>query len=259
METITMIKNEIENKDQELVKKFRTIMQNKKKKPAPNRFPVWLIFLVTAFLVSSIFFVKQRPETLSPKVSKKLLEPSLAPVPDEQKPSNVSIAQSKPLTDDLKNMPSPGKRTEHRNTLITLPDTDVIKPVVEKKSSETPLVQAVHRDKPSTINIEEIISCTSVVNRQYKSPQNNFSLGNDATAKVWMNVVSQHPPFTLTHVYYINDEKYCEVPLAIRHKRMRTWSSITLRSTDHLGKWRVEVVTDKGIKLGQTEFTVVQQ
>ena len=252
-----MIKNEIENKDQELVKKFRVIMQNKKKKTPPNRFPVWLLFLFTAFLVSSIFFVKQQPETLSPKASKKSLKPSMAPIAHEQKPSNVNIAKSNPLTDDLKNIPSPGNN-DSRNAMVISPDPDVIKPVIEKKSSDTPLDQIVQREKPSTIRIEEIISCTSVVNRQYKRPQHIFSLEEDATAKVWMNVVSQHPPFTLTHIYYINDKKYCEVPLAIRHQRMRTWSSITLRTTDHIGRWRVEVITDKGIKLGQTEFTVVR-
>ena len=257
METITKNRQEIENKDQELVKKFRAIMQNKKKKPAPNRFPVWLICLFTVFLVFSIFFIQQRPKPFFPEASKTRVEPSMTPVADEQKISSNSIVKSTPLTGDLKSMPSPGK-IESQNTVGISPDHDLIKPVVEKDPFEIPSIQAVQSDKPSGIEIEEIISCTSVHNRQYNSPKINFSLSKDTTAKVWMNVVSQDPPFTLTHVYYINEKKYCEVPLAIRYPRMRTWSSVTLNAFDHIGRWRVEVVTSEGVKLGQTAFTVVK-
>ena len=73
-----------------------------------------------------------------------------------------------------------------------------------------------------------------------------------------MKVISENPPFTLTHVYYFNKRKYSEVPLAIRYHRMRTWSSVTLKSPDHIGKWRVEVIDDSGAKLDQIEFAVVK-
>ena len=75
---------------------------------------------------------------------------------------------------------------------------------------------------------------------------------------VWMKVLSKKPPFTLTHVYYLNGQKYCEVPLAIRYHRMRTWSSVSLRSPDHIGKWRVDVIAENGTTLDQIAFTVVK-
>jgi Protein of unknown function (DUF2914) len=97
-----------------------------------------------------------------------------------------------------------------------------------------------------------------VKNKQYSRPIIKSSLAQAASPKIWMKVLSENPPFTLSHVYYFNERKYCEVPLAIRYNRMRTWSSVSLKSPDHIGKWRVEVIADNGAKLDQVEFTVVK-
>ncbi len=112
--------------------------------------------------------------------------------------------------------------------------------------------------RPLNIQIHKIVSCGSVIDRQYVLPKTRFSLKENPTPVVWMKVLSDNPPFTLTHVYYLNDRKYCEVPLSILYPHMRTWSSVTLKHPDHEGEWRVEVITGSGIKLDQIEFTVVE-
>lgn len=148
------------------------------------------------------------------------------------------------------------KATEPEAPTIVIAKT--IQPVMEY----TPPAQISHEkreaDMPSGIRIEKIISCTGVNDRQYSSPRTEFSLARDTTPWVWMTVMSENPPFTLTHVYYCNGQKYCEVPLAIRYHRMRTWSRVSLESPDHIGRWRVEVVDDRGSKLDQVEFLVVE-
>ena len=72
-----------------------------------------------------------------------------------------------------------------------------------------------------------------------------------------MDVRSEKPPFQLRHVYYLNDRRYCVVPLDIRYPRMRTWSTVSLEYPTQAGKWRVDVETREGEVLSQVEFSVV--
>ncbi len=60
---------------------------------------------------------------------------------------------------------------------------------------------------------------------------------------------------TIHHVWYWNDQKMADVPLAIRSPRFRTHSS--KRILPHwTGPWRVEVVSSDGEMLEMTEFVV---
>jgi hypothetical protein len=106
------------------------------------------------------------------------------------------------------------------------------------------------------IRISEIITCQGVQNKKAVSPQKEFSLQKGATPHVWMNVRSKKTPYKLQHIYYLNDHRYCVVPLAINYPRMRTWSNVTLRHPYETGNWRVDVVTEKGEILSQAEFIV---
>ena len=65
-----MKREEIENKDQELIKKFKTIIHNKEKKPAPKIFPFGLIFLFTALIIFSLLLLKQQSSRLFSKAPK---------------------------------------------------------------------------------------------------------------------------------------------------------------------------------------------
>lgn len=252
-----MKKEEIENKDQELLKKFRTIIKNKEKKTAPKPRPFGLFFLFTALIISSILLLKQQPTSLFPKAPKTSSPAPLVPVSEEQQASNPATIAIKDLPDAPK-IPVPLQKIVARETVLKSSDSVLNNPVHDQDSSLEFYNQRMQEDIPSDILIEEIISCSSVENRQYSRPKIKFSLEQDPAPTIWMKVASENPSVTLTHLYYFNEQKYCEVPLAIRHHRMRTWSSITFRSPDHIGKWRVEVITDKGIKLDQVEFVVVK-
>ena len=243
-----MKREEIENKDQELIKKFRTIIHNKGKRPASKNFPFGLIVLFTALIISSMLLLKQQPTILSSKVPKTSSRVQLAPVPAKQPVSNVSTLEIK----------ASSQKIVDRETVLKSYDSVLNNPILEQNSPVEFSSQRVQGDMPSGIRIEEIISCSSVNDKQYSRPKSKFSLGQDTTPKIWMRVISENPPFTLTHVYSFNGRKYCEVPLAIRYHQMRTWSSVTLRSPDHIGKWRVEVIDDSGAKLDQIEFAVVK-
>ncbi|MBA3008718.1 MAG: DUF2914 domain-containing protein [Proteobacteria bacterium] len=252
-----MKREELENKDQELIKKFRTIIHNKEKKPAPKTFPFGLIFLFTALIIFSLLLLKQQSSSLFSKAPETISRARIVPVSAEQHASTPAIVEKKALPDAPKVL-APLQKTVARETILKSSDSVLSTPVLEQDSPVESSNQGVQGDMPSGIRIEEIISCSSVVDMQCSSPKIQFSLGQEATPTIWMKVVSQNPSFTLTHVYYLNEQKYCEIPLAIRYHQMRTWSSITLRSPDHIGKWRVEVIADKGAKLDQVEFIVVK-
>lgn len=259
-----MKREEIENRDKELIEKFRTIIHNKKEireKTTPKSFPFGLIFLLTISIViiSSWLFFKEQPLSLfseEPRISSPG-EPVPTPASEKQ-PVPIVLTEAIKTSSDTQKVPSPIQQEENIETLAKSSDSVLDSPVIKQKPPEELSNKKVQVDMPSGIRIEEIISCSSVNNRQCNRPKIKFSLAQDSTPTIWMNVVSEDPPFTLTHVYYCNGQKYCEVPLAIKHHRMRTWSTVTLRSRKHIGKWRVEVIHDNGTKLDQIEFTVVK-
>ncbi len=114
------------------------------------------------------------------------------------------------------------------------------------------------------LQVAELVSCSSVVNRTYNNSISVFSFGAIEGKKevktvkpyVWMTVLSEEQPFTLNHVYYHNGQPYCSVPLKINYPRMRTWSNVTLRRKKYIGTWQVDVVTESGIVIKQLTFTV---
>jgi hypothetical protein len=249
-------KETIENKDIELIKKFRTIIHNKEKKTTPQHFPFGLIFLFTALIISGMLLLKQQSTTLSSKVPKASSRVQLAPVPAKQPASNVGTMEIK--TSDTPKVLASSQKMVDKETVLKSSGSVLSNPILEQNSPAKFSNQRVQGDMPLGIRIEEIISCSSVNDKKYSKPKSKFSLAQDDTPKIWMKVISENTPFTLTHVYYCNGRKYCEVPLAIRYHRMRTWSTVTLRSPEHIGKWRVEVIDENGAKLDQIEFTVVK-
>lgn len=256
-----MKRKEIENRDKELTKKFRTIIHNKEKKienkTTPKRFPFGLILLLTILIISSLLFLKEQPPILFSKEPRTSSWRKLVPVPAKQAASNAR-AEEITASSDIPKVPPPIQRVVDKETVPKSSDSVLSNPILAQSSPEEFSNQKVQGDMPSGIRVEEIISCSSVENKQYRSPKMEFSLAQDAAPKIWMKVISENPPFTLTHVYYCNGRKYCEVPLAIRYHRMRTWSHVTLRLPEHIGKWRVEVIDESGAKLDQIEFVVVK-
>ena len=131
-------------------------------------------------------------------------------------------------------------------------------PTAEASPAETPPTTANGPpDAPAAqIRIGQSLSCREVRAHQCRQPRSSFALHEHNQPHVWMVVYSQTVPHTLTHVYYHEGQQYCEVPLVIAHPRTRTWSSLTLNSSAHVGSWRVEIVAEDGEVLDRVSFRV---
>ena len=131
-------------------------------------------------------------------------------------------------------------------------------PAAEASPAETPPIAAngPTNTPAAQIRIGQSLSCRGVRAHQCRQPQSSFALHEHNQPHVWMVVYSQTVPHTLTHVYYHEGQKYCEVPLLIAHPRTRTWSRVTLNRPAHLGAWRVEIVAEAGEVLDRVAFRV---
>jgi hypothetical protein len=268
-----MNKEMIEEKDQFLLKRSREILKNRKilrkeelirKKESKMRSVLrrpgfWLLILCAGGIMTGLMiFRKPSPMVASNRSEQR----SEAAVEESKIMVATKLADPVALSDTEETPPSMAVLQPEKEAVpqqdAALVVEDILIPEVPAETRDR--VQPGPTEQthiPSDIQISEIVSCSSIIKRQYGAPQKVFSLNQDATASIWMNVVSDEPPFTLTHVYYVNGSRYCEVPLEIRYKSMRTWSHVTLGHQARIGEWRVEVITDKGEKLDQIEFTVV--
>lgn len=133
---------------------------------------------------------------------------------------------------------------------------DRIEPVNAKRL-EKPNLEAKKLFGEQKIKLASVVACKGVRNRQYLDETNVFHISETAHPYIWMEVKSEKQPFVLKHVYYFNGEKYCDVPLKIRYPRMRTWSYVTLKNPDHIGRWQVKVTGEDGEVLKQISFEVM--
>lgn len=250
-----MDRKTIEERDQRLINKFREIVRNKERTPGNKRhvgqiYKFWLPVFCVGLIMAGMMIFREQPKTIglnhSEPGSRDTFENSKAPVL-EKSTDQIVVTDAKdiaPAAVSLEKAPKPPE---------VLLSTDRSAETIAKAPSKPAEKSSI----PSSIKISEIVSCSRVSKRQYVSPKKIFSLKKESKPVVWMTVLSDKPPFTLTHVYYANGNRYCEVPLKIRYRHMRTWSNVTLNNMDHYGKWRVEVITDSGEKLDQIEFIVV--
>jgi hypothetical protein len=105
--------------------------------------------------------------------------------------------------------------------------------------------------------ITQLLVCSGVKDRNCIIWKSEFALRKGRNPHVWMEVFSDSVPYVLKHVYYHEGRKYVEVPLTIRHTRMRTWSYISLKDLDQVGSWHVEIVAEDGTVLGRADFKVI--
>lgn len=101
--------------------------------------------------------------------------------------------------------------------------------------------------KENDIELVSAVVCQGVQNHQYIEKRDVFYTSNTRRAYVWMEVRSKEQPFVIKHIYYLNGQKYCEVPLDIKYMRMRTWSYVTLGKEDQAGSWKVEIVCNNRV------------
>lgn len=260
-----MNREPIEANDLRLLKQFREIAHSKKEKKRGSRaFPIMTICgLVMIGILSAVGILCLRSESVERSVATTVA----MPIEEEscQKDglfapplaSSPSMTGKKNETDKpvpmVSSVPAPFPHVKGKTTSDKATETVKNKVIPVKKTSHPLPAVAQHPG----VSIGEIVTCCSVKNRQYVNASHGFSLKDSPTPTVWMSVEAADPPFTLTHVYYVNGEKYCSVPLGIRYHRTRTWSRVKATTRAHLGAWRVDVVTDDGHIVGRTTFDVL--
>jgi len=88
-------KEEIENRDQALIKKFRTIIQNKENKSTPRKVFFGMALLFIVLTISCILIMQQQPAIHASKEVKTPGQAQKAIAPAEQSTSNISIEKAK--------------------------------------------------------------------------------------------------------------------------------------------------------------------
>jgi hypothetical protein len=130
-----MKKKEIENKDKELIKKFRTIIHNKEKKieekTTPKRFPFGLIFLFTILIISSLLFLKEQPPLFFSKESGTSSRGELVPDPAKQPASSVHTEEIT-APSDMPKVPPPIQKVVDKKTVPKSSDSILNNPVLEQ-------------------------------------------------------------------------------------------------------------------------------
>nr|WP_320190558.1 DUF2914 domain-containing protein [uncultured Desulfobacter sp.] len=255
-----MNKTSIEDRDQDLMKKFRNIVEEKKQlnEQEPQKRP-WPAFTLAGFIMAAIIVaiayhmiperVHTAPSPTPAKVKTAALKtPVSMPDPTLTQGEKPSIPDEKPPQEPLTESAPviPAKEEE--------PSLEVV---------QTPEKAAPIETLPEIVNstdatIKELVICRSIKNRQYVSPENRFSMKNGAKPAVWtwMNALTDKPPQELSHIYYLNGKRFCRVILPVPFPRTRTWSKVTMKRPAQAGSWRVDVVNKNGQVIARANFTV---
>ena len=186
----------------------------------------------------------------------KMAAPVEAPVEALGEAPAASARKKVPEESDAADQPMPSEKS-----VVADIATPAELPLLEPRASLSDKDGLSQKPSPvapgGSIRIAGITVSQNVRNKQPVSRKTEFSIKQGAKPYVWMDVRSEKPPFELRHVYYLNDRRYCVVPLDIRYPRMRTWSTVSLEYPTQIGQWRVDVETRDGEILSRVEFSVV--
>ncbi len=267
---------QIENRDQEVISKFRSVVydkerQKKKKKIRAGLTGGFLAVCCVGLLAVFLYFGGEKDADTaryySDRIALDTIDNSNPPSPSTEGTLPVETGQASRAPANDKNLDGgpiktiavpayPDKKTPTNNISLAKASDKPLKSLTE----ETPVEPKRAPDPREGIRIERLVPCLKVENRQYISPQTEFSIEKDGQPDVWvwMDVRSEKMelPYTLRHVYFFNNRRHASVTLNIKYPRMRTWSNITLENDKYAGKWRAEVLTEDGRKLSQAEFNV---
>jgi hypothetical protein len=214
-----------------------------------------ILIAVTGVVV--IFLI---PDKLPPDYQPKEAQVNMAQPPQPQaafrvapsvvagdKVSHLSESEATRRLEPLKNRPSEKRSNAH---------ADKLRPETENTSQNRWVAESGPQiADEKQITVVSTVACEAVHDRQPMVERAVFSTVDSPRVYVWMEVQSKSQPFVLKHNYYLNGKKYTEVPLQIKHPRMRTWSYVTIDKTDCIGNWRVEIVHNDSI-LKTVEFQV---
>lgn len=221
--------------------------------------PILVIIFVAFYLVEKLISGNESdPPNLQTKIN---IVEQKSPVPNDESKSQIISEETEkkdaPFSSEVVGDDS-GKEEANQKAPITLP---------EKKEGEY------HPEKHSALNSEpqnssdvsmrhgtkiaKHLVCLGVKGKNCSQPSSIFVLNKNRKAHVWMKIYSDSVPYKLKHVYYHEGKKYVQVPLKIEYRTMRTWSSINLINSTHLGSWRVNIEDEDGNLLETANFEVI--
>jgi hypothetical protein len=267
-----MDRQTIEDKDRDIVKKFRSVVEGKErlkklKKSRLKQIAGLAIVCGAAFMLFLDHSPRQKPntgihqeitakdslkdnhETAALPLSENGLQKSI-PVDSDPVKSSTNHSGEKVVHMDVRvavKRPQFSKNaSDFQNVKIVMMDNKKITP----KSSQKKVIT-------DGVKISNIIACRDVADKRCTSSQDEFSVKRDGQVRVWMDVRSKQLPHILKHLYFVNGRRYRTIPLSIKYPQMRTWSGISLNGSQDVGKWRVDVVSEQGQTLSNIEFKVV--
>jgi hypothetical protein len=261
-----MDRQTVEDKDRDVVKKFRSVVEGKEllKKRKKGRLKLISGVMIVCGALLMVFldqYSRQKPQ----------------PVVDPETIIKDSLKDGNPAADISKS--EQGKRKyeasradlsqPHENLQADFPlkikSPRYLKNKLEIQNADIVLADSMKISTKSSqkksitdgVKIAKILACQDVAERQHVLSQEEFSVKRDGKVYVWMNVLSEQVPHKLRHIYFINGRQYRTIPLSIKYPQMRTWSGISLNGSQDVGKWRVDVVSEQGQTLSHIEFKVV--
>lgn len=269
-----MSQDKIENRDKELIRRFRAVASYKAHHRDKNRRLLIgaLIVLGCAAVFSLAAYTGHQMGSKTTEKAFKMaerVEIKTPATPETEKTEPVTAQKSSKTApssspqNQEKSPPAAPSAAEPATSDTTSTGSEAPKPSIDAEAATEPdKTASAAPPEPAAPQprIASLIACRDVENRRPVEPSDTFQMTKDSQPDVWvwMNVQSEKAmlPCTLRHVYYVNGDHYADVSLPIRYPRMRTWSNVTLTTANHIGQWRVDVVNADGQVLAQTRFTV---
>lgn len=183
------------------------------------------------------------------------------------RPNGTNNFDNKPVLIPSVPKPSVAAKNEVASRPAVLPSLDSvgasappvaqnISPNTSENVSHIKTINAARTDSGTDVKLIRAVVCRRISNRRPASGWKTFSLKKASSMAVWTEVQSSRVPNAIRHVYYLNGSKRFDVSLPVTHKRMRTWSTMVLRSRRQLGRWRVDIIDGNGQLLGRVAFKV---
>jgi len=106
------------------------------------------------------------------------------------------------------------------------------------------------------LKVEKAAVCWDVVNHECIDEGIHFS-STVETLYCFTKIAGSTETVWITHVWYYGDAERAHVPLAIKSKSWRTYSSKIIQSHE-TGKWHVDVLSPAGQLLKKINFEIIE-
>jgi hypothetical protein len=266
-----MDRQTIEDKDRDVVRKFRMVVEGKELQRRRQKDRLKLLAGVMAvcflglWLIADFYSGRKPPAEFrkAAEIKNTIKGGRIAAIPLPETGQQVfSSAQSGASE---KYRPDPSKKLSSNDLLPAVKSPQYLKnakdiqesALVRPESKKITAKSSQKKPVSDGVQIAKILACREVEDKRCAMSQEQFSVKKDGKVYVWMDVWSKSIPHTLKHIYFVNGRRYRSIRLPVQYSQMRTWSGIALNGYQDVGKWRVDVVSEQGQTLSHIDFSVV--